>query len=160
MTSSNQAQEQLYHSLRQLPNLARLEPAELGELAALGECYFFRAGDVIFAEGQPHEQTYFVCNGTLALEMSAGSSRRRTLLTLGRGDLLAWSALLGNHLMTATAVALEDVETVGFQANELCDLMERSPQLGYRLMRIFAKGLSQRLLATRLQLLDFYQSND
>ena len=70
--------------------------------------------------------------------------------------MLAWSSLLGDGMMTATATATEFSEAVFFDAGELNALLEKNVELGFEMMRVVAKSLSRRLLATRLQLLDLY----
>jgi CRP-like cAMP-binding protein len=78
------------------------------------------------------------------------------ILTLGPGDIVAWSALLDEGLMTATAVATEDTELIQFSGVELRTLCDADSRLGCGLMRRVAEALADRLLATRLQLLDLF----
>ena len=78
------------------------------------------------------------------------------LLTVGAGELLAWSALLGRGEMTATATADEDTQVIAIPAPKLLDICESYPEVGYHLMRRLAHALSRRLLATRLQMLDLF----
>jgi CRP-like cAMP-binding protein len=82
---------------------------------------------------------------------------RVPLMTAGPGDLVGWSPLFGGHPMTATATALEPVRVLSFDGQDLRGLCEANHEVGYHVMRQLALVLSDRLLATRLQLLDLFQ---
>ncbi|MCA9128370.1 MAG: hypothetical protein KDB22_14860, partial [Planctomycetales bacterium] len=71
-------------------------------------------------------------------------------------DLLAWSSLIGDRVMTATAIAIQDSVLITLQVSELRAAMDADSRLGYEVMQAVAGALSRRLLATRLQLLDLY----
>jgi CRP-like cAMP-binding protein len=58
--------------------------------------------------------------------------------------------------MTATARVLEPTTLLLIDAKQLAALCEHNPRFGYEFMRRTALVLSQRLSATRLQLLDIY----
>ena len=130
--------------------------ADLGELSSIGSCVDFEAGTVIFLEGDEHDSIYFVGDGQVRLDMQTTHGQRRTVLTAGPGDLLAWSSLVSKGVMTSTAIAIDPVQAVVFNINELNALLHRDYRLGYHFMRRVAKAISQRLNATRLQLLDLF----
>ncbi len=50
----------------------------------------------------------------------------RKILTLGRGDLLGWSALLANGGMTTTAIVTEDTKVIEFSTVELKLMCEQN----------------------------------
>ena len=61
--------------------------------------------------------------------------------------------------MTATAIALEPVRTLSINGRSLREWCESDHEAGYHVMRQLVLVLSERLLATRLQLLDLYQEH-
>jgi CRP-like cAMP-binding protein len=133
-----------------------LTDAELTELANVCRLEKFDKDQPIFREGQHHARIYWVLSGLVRLEMKLPTRPPTALLTVGTGEVLAWSALLGTQQMTATGIAASDTVLIGFDATALQALCDRNHQLGYRLMRHLCKGISQRLVATRLQLLDLF----
>jgi CRP/FNR family cyclic AMP-dependent transcriptional regulator len=135
---------------------ANLSEATLAKLAALLRPCEFAAGQVIFAEGDDQPWMYLILAGEVALEMCVPARGCTRILTLGPGDLLAWSALLGGNSMTATAIALSPVRTLAAASRDVRALCEADPTFGYEFMRELARALSKRLVATRLQLLDLY----
>ena len=70
--------------------------------------------------------------------------------------MLAWSALLGDGQMTATATALEDTRLISTAGQHLAELCNTNREFGYQLMTRVAEALAKRLVATRLQLLDLF----
>lgn len=130
---------------RRLAAIARLKPCS--------------AGTVLFREGERHNACYIVRKGHIALEMCIAGRGCTRLLTLAPGEFLAWSTLVGDGRMTATAVAQDEVELIELPGAELVRLCESDHELGYWLMRRLAAALSKRLLATRLQLLDMFAAD-
>jgi len=132
---------------------------ELEALAAGARWRRFAAASVPFREGDRNDSFYVVHRGHVALEMRLPARSRTRILTLGPGDMLAWSALVGDGTMTATAVALDDVELVELSGADLTARCRADPALGFKLMRSLAAALAKRLLATRLQLLDLFAAD-
>lgn len=115
------------------------------------------AGEILFRANVPSDFWLLVLRGRVTLEMLVPGRGKVPILTLGPGDIVGWSAVLGHEQMTTSAVATdEETEVVAFPAAEVHALCQRDPQVGYLLMRHLALSLADRLVATRLQLLDLY----
>jgi CRP/FNR family cyclic AMP-dependent transcriptional regulator len=117
-------------------------------------------GGLLFSEGDRKFDFHLILEGHVRLEMSVPIRGRIPLLTVGAGDLLAWSALLAQGRMTTSAIALDNVWTAAFDGPQLQQLCEQQPQIGYHVMKQLASSLSRRLLATRLQLLDLFEEHE
>lgn len=128
-------------------------------LAHLAHPRIYPSGATLFVEGDVHSEFHVVAEGHVRLDMLVPRRGRIPILTAGRGDVLAWSALVGNSIMTSTAVALEPVKTVAFPCDQLKILCDEEHEIGYHVMRQLASALSRRLLATRLQLLDLFSAD-
>ncbi len=125
----------------------------LASVATLKEC---APGALVFREGQKNSQLYLIVKGSVSLEFCTPGLGCKRLQTAGPGELLGWSPVLGLSDMTATARVLEPTTLVVVDAKQLVTLCEHNPRFGYEFMRRTALALSQRLSATRLQLLDVY----
>ena len=145
-------------ALRNISSLSALNDEAIAELAVHTELQTYPAGTILFTEGQHHDRLYFVCEGMVQLNMAttARGRGRQAILSVGSDDVLAWSALIGDAIMTATAIATEDTRVISMIASKLKSVLDANPSLGYQFMTAVAKALSRRLLATRLQLLDLY----
>jgi len=148
----------LRQRLAEIAFAAELPDAVLDEIATVAKSADFSAGTIIFREGATDRNLYLLNSGQVALEMLVPGRGRVRLLSLGPGDMLAWSALLGEGRMTATAIATEDTETIAIDADRLLEICTANPQVGFEVMRRMSLALSKRLLATRLQLLDLYST--
>ncbi len=150
---TNETVSELLHGIELGQGLRDADRESLAELAAVEH---FDSGSTIFREGERHPFVYWVIDGQVSLEMSSGEKTLRPLLTLVKGDLLAWSALLTDRRMSATAKAIIPTRLLQFETLWLLDLCEQNHEVGYRVMQHLAAQLAQRLLATRLQLLDLF----
>jgi len=147
---------ELAHAIRESHFALHLPDSVTQRLAALSQRKSYARGTVIFREGDVHDGFYIVRSGYVVLEMGLAGRGSSRLLTIGPGELLAWSSLIGDSCMTATAIAQDDVELIALSGRDLAVACEADHELGFQLMRRVAAGLSKRLLATRLQLLDMF----
>lgn len=148
----------LANLLGSLPFAASFAPESLVAVSRLAEYRAAKAGEVLFREGQVHPFFYLIISGQVILEMCIPAKFCTRILTLGSGDIVAWSALLGAGRMTATATCQEPTELIVVDGPKLRALCETDHDLGYQVMREMASALSKRLLATRLQMLDLFDS--
>jgi CRP-like cAMP-binding protein len=149
----------LRRTLESSPFAAELSPEWLRRLVDAGVLRRFAPGAVLFREGDRSDAFYLVGFGHVALDMTVPARGTTRLLTVGPGEMLAWSALLGSARMTATATAVDDVEVFEFSGAVLREWCEADPSFGYRWMRQFSTALAARLLATRIQLLDLFTAD-
>lgn len=135
---------------------AELSSEALGRLTGAAVRRRFMPASLVFREGDSSDAFYLVRHGHVALDMSIPARGTTRLLTVGPGEILAWSALLGNACMTATATAVDEVELLEFSGATLRQWCEADPSFGYQWMRQISAALAKRLLATRLQMLDLF----
>lgn len=147
---------QLKYVLEELRFSAVFPPEVLDDLAAASTIQQVSAGTVVFRESGANDNLYLLRSGRLALEMNVPGRGAVRILTIGPGEMVGWSALLGQGKMTASAVAVEDAELVVAPADSLRELCKANDEFGHQMMRQMADALSKRLVATRLQLLDLF----
>lgn len=138
---------------------ARLPPETVADLARISTVKTFAAKKVLFREGAISNELFLVQSGHVALDMHVPGRGAVRILSVGEGELLGWSALLGEGPMTATATAIENTVVVAIEGAKLRELCARNHEAGFQVMRQVVAALSQRLLATRLQLLDLFAVN-
>ena len=105
----------------------------------------FRAGDVIFREGDdPRDEAFLVQAGRVEVRKKVGGEER-LLWTYGKGELLGELGLFaGGAPRSATAVAIEPVTMLVIPAKQLTALVRTTPTLAVAII----KDLSAKLLAT------------
>jgi CRP/FNR family cyclic AMP-dependent transcriptional regulator len=134
-----------------------LSDEHLLKIAAIATVEFKITGNILFHEGDTSDHVFFIADGAVTLDMHVPLRGRIRVLTLGSGDFFTWSPLLSVQPATVTATVLEDAILVSLPARPLRDLCDRDHEIGYPVMQCFAFALSDRLLATRLQLLDLFR---
>lgn len=110
----------------------------------------------LFRQGDRQTSLFIVESGLIELAMIVPGRDAVPILSVGPGELIAWSALLTDQTMTCSAKATLDSELSEFPANEIESLALRDPELAKDFYRWIALGLAHRLTATRLQLLDLF----
>ena len=130
----------------------------VSKLAESATARSYSSGDYLFRESSKNTDLLIIHSGKVALEMSIPGRGRARILTLGEGDIVAWSALLSSGVMTTSAIAMEPTEIIALPAQRLLELSDTDYEFGYRLMKAVALAIGNRLVATRLQLLDLFAS--
>lgn len=130
-----------------------IKPEYLRILADGAKEVHFKAGDVLFREGEPANQFYLIQTGKIALEAHEPSDGTILVQTLGAGEVLGWSWLFPPFLWLFQARAVEPATAVCLNAAHLLVTTERDHDFGYELMKRVAQVVIHRLQATRKQLL-------
>jgi CRP/FNR family cyclic AMP-dependent transcriptional regulator len=128
---------------------------QVARLSLLARAVTFAPEQVIFHSGDECRDFYLIVSGRVALEMPVGKRMLR-IQTLSDGDEFGFSALIMGRGMTFQARAVQAVEALAFDAGQLLEACRIDPELGFSLMRQLLLMVSERLDATRLQLMDTY----
>jgi CRP/FNR family transcriptional regulator, cyclic AMP receptor protein len=153
-------QHSLEPVLRSHKFFAGLDPAYLSLLVGCASTVAFPTDGYLFREGDPARTFYLIRQGKVALEIASPSGGALVVQTLGEGDVAGFSWLIGPHRWEFDGRAIERVLAVRMDGQCLRGKCEQDPRLGYELMRRFASLATNRLQATRLQLLDVYGHAD
>ena len=116
----------------------------------------FDEGEIIFREGDPADQFYFIREGLVAVELMIPQRGFTTLQTVGEGEVLGWSWLLAPYRWRFGARTLQPTRALAFDGKCLRGKCEEDHDLGYEMLKRFTNVVTERLEATRLQLLDLY----
>jgi CRP/FNR family cyclic AMP-dependent transcriptional regulator len=141
--------------LQRHPFVEEFQPPHVEKLASMATRVRFERDQVIFREGDECGDFYLIVSGLLALEIAAPGHTLR-VQTLASGDELGWSAILMGRRKHFQARALERAEALAFDGGELLSACKQDTQFGFVLMHRLLGVVSERLQATRLQVLDMY----
>lgn len=142
-------------ALEHHPFLEGLSPAHVEKLAALAFEVTFEPEQIIFREADPSSFFYLILEGAIALEIAA-PARLVRIQTIGAGEELGWSSLLSRVNKQFQARSLEPVRALAFDGPRLIMACESDYEFGYFLLRRILGTVTERLQATRLQMLDVY----
>lgn len=133
-----------------------LQSEQLVDIAAIATEVEMARGDLIFAEGGHADSAYAIVEGSVALELKVSHRGNHIMQTLHSGEMLGWGWLFPPHRWSFSALALDQTTLIRFDAEQLRALQDEDCALGYEMMKRFAQVMTNRLAATRLQLVDFY----
>ncbi len=144
--------------LAEHPFLKDLSSGHLDLLVGCASNVRFEAGQFVFREGEEANAFYVIRQGRVAVEVFSAAKGQITIETVGEGEILGWSWLVPPYYWHFDARATELTRAVVLDGKCLRTKCEQDHELGYGLLQRFASILMQRLEATRLQLLDVYDT--
>jgi CRP-like cAMP-binding protein len=96
----------------------------------------YKAGDVIFQEGDPAEELFIVKSGKVEIRLG-----NRLLDTLGDMSIFGEMALIDHGPRSATAVAATDSMLVPVSEKQFLLMVSRTPYFALNVMRVLVKRL-------------------
>jgi CRP-like cAMP-binding protein len=128
-------------------------------LAGCAKNVRFNAGEYVFREGEEAKYFYLIRHGRVAIEITTPHKGAVRIQTLGPGEMLGWTWLVAQYERNFAACAVELTSAIQFDGACTREKFEQDPKLGYELAMRFSTVMAQRLKATRLQLMDLYNSD-
>jgi len=135
--------------------LSELDPQYVAKLLPLAKDKLYRRDEIIFPEGAKSQFLYIIIGGSVALETIA-AGRPVRIQTLNPGDAMGWSSLTQSGRTHFQARALSQVSTIAFRGEDLRKACDEDPKLGYVFMKRLLDLVTERLDATRMQLVDLH----
>lgn len=142
--------------LLQHPFFSELKKDYVSLLAECGRNEVYKPESILAAEGSEANEFFVIRRGRVAIQLHAAPTGTVCLQTLDAGDILGWSWLFPPYLWTVEAKALQEVHAIKLDGLCLRNKCDTDPVMGYALMQRFSRIMTQRLEATRLQILDLY----
>ena len=125
---------------QQTPLFAGIPERHTGSLCACMHLRDFKAGEVIFKQGDQGAGAILVLQGEVRV-----SAEQTELATLGSGDFFGEIALASPERRTADASATTSSRLVYFLKQDLEEWIEHEPRLGARFLLNLSATLAQRL---------------
>ena len=142
--------------LSEHPFFRGLQPGIVELLVGCAANVRFNAGEYLCREGQQADEFYVIRTGKVAIEVFAAPKGSINIQTIGEGEILGWSWLVPPYFWRFDARAVELTRVISLNGKCLRNKCEEDHHLGYELLKRFSHIITQRLEATRLQLLDLY----
>src|SRR5690606_1525459 len=101
-------------------------------------------GERLFKDGDPRRALWVILEGTLAIELTSGDEPHR-LATLGPGDVVGESILLGDDVHHTEGKVLAPIVALRFEKFTLEPLLKDQPRLHAALLARSARVLAARL---------------
>ena len=142
--------------LQNIPLFSDLSLKELRILETVVHSRNYGPGETVFVETEPGAGMYVVRSGRVNIMMQHKSDNPILLAELEPGDFFGEMALLGDTSRSATAVAHDQVELIGFFHPDLVEIINLHPAMGAKISLGLAKTLADRLRFTNAQLREIW----
>lgn len=152
-------QKEIKENLKQIDVFRELEDKDLELLSSICVPMKVKKGDIIIREGDKEKCMYIFVSGqveitqsiTLPIETEIGQEKIEAEKSITRLDaknigVLGEISLLIDVPRTATVKAITDCILFKIDGQEFFKVCEQNPLFGYKMMKLIARLLSQRLL--------------
>lgn len=150
--------EDLSEIMRQHPFLAGLPFEHMQTLVGCASNVRYEDGQTIIHEGQVANKFYLIRTGRVALQMDVPGKVPLRIQTVGPGEILGWSWLISPFRWHFSGIVVLDTRAIALDGECLRGKCERDPAFGYEMLKRLSQVMERRLDATRLQLIDLYDS--
>jgi len=145
--------------IREQPFFQGLEERYIKLVTGCAKNVRFEAGRVIFREGEEADEFYFIREGLVAVEVLVPHRGPTAVQTVCEGEMLGWSWLFPPYRWRFQARTQQATRALAFDGKCLRAKCEGDHDLGYELLKRFSQVVTDRLEATRVQLMDLYGTN-
>jgi CRP/FNR family cyclic AMP-dependent transcriptional regulator len=149
--------QSLAEILQTIPLFRDLSPKELRVLERVVHIRTYQPAETVFIETEPGAGMYVIRSGHVDIVLKHKTDQPLILAELETGDFFGEMALLGDTSRTATAVARERSELIGFFHPDLVEIISLHPAMGAKISFGLAKTLAERLRHTNTQLRDIWE---
>jgi len=131
------------------PFVRHLKLEHLAILAGCAREVRFKAGEVLFHEGEPANQFYLLESGGEVLEACEPAGETLQVETLGSGEVLGWSWLFAPFGWHCQARVVQQTTAIVLNGAHPLVVAEEDHDFGYELMKRVAQVVIRQLQATR-----------
>lgn len=134
-SSSNGTVPGLKDCLAHLPHFISLSTAVQDAMVAVASLRKYKAGQVIYLEGEPAEFIYILARGWVKATRMSRDGREQAMLFLQPVDIFGDIAVFTGTTYPGTATALETVDAWAIPAASLVGLLDKFPELSHAVIR-------------------------
>ncbi|WP_367389608.1 DUF294 nucleotidyltransferase-like domain-containing protein [Lewinella sp. LCG006] len=136
--------DRVYRFLKEYPPFSMLDKLTLEKLAGETIIKYLQAGEFVFTEGEaPQEYIYVVREGAVEL---LKEEEGLLVEVCDEGDLFGLRPLLANQPYALSAKAAEECLLYAIKVDNLQELIETQPKVGYYLAQNFAFSISDKYI--------------
>ncbi len=138
--------------LKEVKLFELMDDIEREALCGLMETQHFNKGQTVFAAGDAGDTVYIVRSGNVQVYIENYEGQKIILRENMQGDVFGDISLLDGGARTATAVAVEESETLSLDRDQLLALITKYPHSGLDLLTVMGRRLraTNELLRTQV----------
>lgn len=116
-----------------VPLLSGLPPASIEGIAAQAKPVHYLTDDTIIGEGEHGDALYIVARGRVSVSRQNSDGEEKVLGELDAGDFFGETALLGEHVRTATVRATQSCTLLRLTCKDVLAMAKNHPEISLRL---------------------------
>lgn len=136
--------------LAQVPLLSFMKKKEIKRIAELAEVMQYRAGDMVFKEGDRDGRLFVVISGEVEVVKNLDSKHFKRLRLLGPGNYFGEMAMINDMVRSASVRAVTEVALLCLEGWNLRQQLEKYPFMAVELLQV----LSRRIIDTEKHLMN------
>ncbi|MGD0718112.1 MAG: cyclic nucleotide-binding domain-containing protein [Thermoplasmata archaeon] len=114
----------------------------------------YETDDLIVRQGEVANRFHLIFHGKVAIEVGGPEWARRTVQTIGSGEVLGWSWIAPPYVWQFDGRVLKETRVVSLDASVLRSALLSRPAEAYRFLQRLLPVIGQRLENTRVQMLE------
>ena len=141
-------------AMSETPIFAGIDPKRLRLLAFMSESLTYRAGELLFDQGEDGDSAFVVLDGTASVLINIGGEKTEVAV-IGSKQVFGEMAVLCDIPRTAAIGAKTDLEVLRIDRDAFLKLLQEFPEVSLQVMRFLASRLestTQALGAVRSEL--------
>src|SRR5947208_5879223 len=136
----------------EVPIFGLLDDEERDALAHMMDIRDFKQGEIVFEYGDSGSDLFIVLSGRIEIFIESTEGQKIVLGEHERGDVLGELSFLDGGARTATAIAVEDTQTLCMDRERLLDFIDKHPHAALDLLTVVGRRLrsTNELLRTQV----------
>lgn len=126
-----------------------LPEADIRQIKTYATLKSFKAGDLIFCEGEQAESFYIIQAGNVSIYFDKGNYKDEVYL-LGAGDHFGEIAILNKGLRSASAEAVNDVSVLSIEKQDLLEFLQDHPEIAHKIHDLISQRNEELILKESL----------
>lgn len=137
--------------------VAAMDPRSLDRLLSLGTERTYPAGTALITVDQPAEEFYIITSGKVQVGLRRTGRDGIVIQTLGPGEMAGLSWYAPPYRWNWDVTAAVDTDVLALEAAEVREVCDQDAGFRAAILKVIVTEMHQRLVHTRLQLLDVYR---
>ena len=151
--------ERLITFLLETPMFDKLEPSEIMEIIHIVEVEIYKAGDIIFREGDTGDAWYVLYHGAVDV-LKHGASGEKKITSLGPQSCFGEISILDGSPRSATIRVAEDSVVFRVARDAFAELIDNDHLVAYKLLHHMGILLAERQRTTTLRLSELLKASE
>ena len=127
-------------AMQQTPIFSGIDPKRLRLLAFMSESLTYRAGELLFDQGEEGDSAFVVLDGEASVLINIGGEKREVAV-IGSKQVFGEMAVLCDIPRTAAIGAKSDLEVLRIDREAFLKLLNEFPEVSLQVMRFLAERL-------------------